>query len=65
MNMARQAIELWRREARVQVADLAWVWIMELDVGFTAPIADLVTNYSDSKTDFITHRTGCKPVDKT
>ena len=38
---------------------------MELDVGFTAPIADLITNYSDTQIDFITHRTGCKQVDKT
>jgi hypothetical protein len=59
-----EAIDLWWSDPRVVKHQLRWIWIMELDVGFSGPITDLFHNYTDTETDLITHHEGCKKVDK-
>lgn len=51
-----EALALWWAEARglLPSAGPEHVWVLEDDVGFTAPLAELVAQYADSQADLIT-----------
>lgn len=63
LGFHNEAIDLWWTDPRVVAKQLRWIWVMELDVGFSGPITRLLYNYTDTDADYIMHQTGCHTVD--
>ena len=64
LGFHNEAIDLWWNDPRVVAKQLRWIWVMELDVGFSGIITTLFANYTDTAADYIMHQSGCHKVDR-